>query len=326
MTATLQTRARPGSDSPQPAVPDEAAIAAIEAHRSFDAAYDRAARGILALFEGNRVLATVMSDRVRVLLAVAVLCLDADADEEGRRLTPARMIEAARDFGLGSPGRVKAMLAILRWGGYLAPTAGVSDRRERPLVPTEKLWNVVLARWRVLFEALMIVDPIGATALAATGDQRFRQAFARNLARIFARGFRPLARSPRLKSCTDRDAGFMILSRETRGETDVDWGRLAGLLAAARDAMIARGGAKLGDKTVLDALDAVARACEGLSDPAAIGGAAREAVRQALDAYREKPCRIGRARMFAERSVGKDDPGMLAFTRLAEALVPGAGR
>jgi len=212
MTATLQTRARPGSDSPQPAVPDEAAIAAIEAHRSFDAAYDRAARGILALFEGNRVLATVMSDRVRVLLAVAVLCLDADADEEGRRLTPARMIEAARDFGLGSPGRVKAMLAILRWGGYLAPTAGVSDRRERPLVPTEKLWNVVLARWRVLFEALMIVDPIGATALAATGDQRFRQAFARNLARIFARGFRPLARSPRLKSCTDRDAGFMILS------------------------------------------------------------------------------------------------------------------
>jgi len=120
--------------------------------------------------------------------------------------------------------------------------------------------------------------------------------------------------------------GFMILSRETRGETDVDWGRLAGLLAAARDAMIARGGAKLGDKTVLDALDAVARACEGLSDPAAIGGAAREAARQALDAYREKPCRIGRARMFAERSVGKDDPGMLAFTRLAEALVPGAGR
>ncbi len=64
----------------------------------------------------------------------------------------------------------------------------------------------------------------------------------------------------------------------------------------------------------------------GLVDPAAIGGAAREAVRQALDAYREKPCRIGRARMFAERSVGKDDPGMLAFTRLAEALVPGAGR
>jgi len=212
MTATLQTRARPESDSPQPVPPDEAAIAAIEAHRSFEAAYDHAARGILALFEGNRVLATVMSDRVRVLLAVAVLCLDADADEEGRRLTPARMIEAARDFGLGSPGRVKAMLAILRWGGYLAPASGVADRRERPLVPTDKLWNVVLARWRVLFEALMMVNPIGATALAATSDQRFRQAFARNLARIFARGFRPLARSPRLRSCTDRDAGFMILS------------------------------------------------------------------------------------------------------------------
>jgi hypothetical protein len=220
MTATLQTRARPESDSPQPAIPDEAAIAAIEAHRSFDAAHQHAARGILGLFESNRVLATVMSDRVRVLLGVAVLCLDADADEEGRRLTPARMIEAARDFGLGSPGRVKAMLALLRWGGYLAPATGVADRRERPLVPTDKLWNVVLARWRVLFEALMMVDPIGATALAATSDLRFRQAFARNLARIFARGFRPLARAPRLRSCTDRDAGFMILSALVIGRTD----------------------------------------------------------------------------------------------------------
>lgn len=220
MTATLQTRARPESDSPQPVVPDDTAIAAIAAHRSFDAAYQHASRGILALFEGNRVLATVMSDRVRVLLAVAVLCLDADADEEGRRLTPARMIEAARDFGLGSPGRVKAMLAIMRWGGYLAPVTGLADRRERPLVPTEKLWNVVLARWRVLFEALMMVDPIGATALAATGDPRFRQAFARTLARIFARGFRPLARAPRLRSCTDRDAGFTILSSLAIGRSD----------------------------------------------------------------------------------------------------------
>ncbi|MCX5478956.1 hypothetical protein OSH08_08065 [Kaistia geumhonensis] len=212
MTATLQTRARPPSDSLQPATPDDATIAAIEAHERFDAAYEHAARGILALFEGNRLLVTVMSDRVRVLLAVAVLCLDADPDEQGRRLTPARMIEAARDFGLGSPGRVKAMLAILRWGGYLAPAEGVSDRRERPLVPTEKLWNVVLARWRVLFEALTMIDPLGAKALAATGDHRFLQAVARGLARIFARGFRPLSRAPRLTSCIDRDAGFMILS------------------------------------------------------------------------------------------------------------------
>lgn len=114
--------------------------------------------------------------------------------------------------------------------------------------------------------------------------------------------------------------GLMACSRETRGQVAVDWSRLGGLLGLARDAMIARGGAELGDKTVLDALDAVATACAGLSDPAAIASAARTAAGQALDAFRDRPCRIGRARMFADKSVGMNDPGMLAFARLVDAV------
>lgn len=116
--------------------------------------------------------------------------------------------------------------------------------------------------------------------------------------------------------------GLMACSRETRGNLEFDWRRLGGLLALARDAMTARGGAQLGDKTVLDSLDAVANACEGLSDLAAIASAARQAANQTLETYRNKPCKMGRARMFAEKSIGMDDPGMLALARLIEALAP----
>jgi phosphoenolpyruvate---glycerone phosphotransferase subunit DhaL len=115
-------------------------------------------------------------------------------------------------------------------------------------------------------------------------------------------------------------AALMTAGKETKGAAEVDWKRLAPLLRAARDAMLARGGAKLGDKTVLDAVDAVAAAVDGLDDPPAIAAAARRAGRETLDRFRPLPCATGRARMFAERSIGLDDPGMLAFVRLSEAL------
>ena len=114
--------------------------------------------------------------------------------------------------------------------------------------------------------------------------------------------------------------GLLAVARQTQGQAEVDWRRLGDLLGAARDAMMARGGAQLGDKTVLDAIDAVATACAGLSDPTAIAAAARTAANQALESYRDRPCKIGRARMFAERSVTLDDPGMLAFARLVDAV------
>jgi len=39
-----------------------------------------------------------------------------------------------------------------------------------------------------------------------------------------------------------------------------------------------------------------------------------------MDEFRGKPNKLGRARMFAEKSVGMDDPGMLAFQRILAGL------
>lgn len=113
---------------------------------------------------------------------------------------------------------------------------------------------------------------------------------------------------------------LMSLARQTKDRDGVEWSELGDLIAGARDAMQARGGAVLGDKTVLDALDMIAAAVGGHDTPHAVAEAAVAAGRHALDSFRDRPCRIGRARFFAERSVGLDDPGMLAVVRLTELL------
>lgn len=114
--------------------------------------------------------------------------------------------------------------------------------------------------------------------------------------------------------------GLLAAAKMTKGETQVEWGRLAEILAAARDAMAARGGAKLGDKTVLDSLEMIVGEVRGASDVTRIRERAVAGALAALERFRNEPCRMGRARMFGDRSIGVDDPGMLAIARLTEAV------
>jgi phosphoenolpyruvate---glycerone phosphotransferase subunit DhaL len=117
--------------------------------------------------------------------------------------------------------------------------------------------------------------------------------------------------------------GLMSAAKGLRGRTSVEASEVSGLIAGARDAMQARGKAELGGKTVLDSLDAMARATEGLADPAAVAAAAADAARDAQARLRDKPATIGRARIFGEKTIGMDDPGMMAMTAIAAAV---AGR
>jgi dihydroxyacetone kinase-like protein len=112
---------------------------------------------------------------------------------------------------------------------------------------------------------------------------------------------------------------FMAAARHCAGRDQIEWNELPGMMQAARDQMMTRGKAALGDKTVLDALTAAIEAQRGLQDPAAQGRAAQAAVAQALAHFRRQPNRVGRARMFAEKSIGLDDPGMIAFAHLLAA-------
>jgi len=72
---------------------------------------------------------------------------------------------------------------------------------------------------------------------------------------------------------------------------------------------------------VLDALDAVASALANLDEEAQnLSVTAASAAHLALDRLRSQVCRVGRARMFPQKSSGSDDPGMLAFTLLLDSL------
>ncbi len=114
--------------------------------------------------------------------------------------------------------------------------------------------------------------------------------------------------------------GIMAIAKDVKGETEIDPGRISSLVSLARDQMQARGKAELGGKTVLDSLDAVAAATAGKSEPTEVADAAAKAAEDALTEFRDKPATVGRARIFGEKSVGLDDPGMLAMTRIVLAL------
>jgi len=114
--------------------------------------------------------------------------------------------------------------------------------------------------------------------------------------------------------------GLMSAAKSTKGRTEVPWREVSPLLAGALQAMAQRSGGQLGEKTVLDTLEAARAATQGLDDPTALGEAAERAVAACLDRFRNQPARQGRARIFGEKSVGKDDPGMVAFQRVIQAL------
>lgn len=110
--------------------------------------------------------------------------------------------------------------------------------------------------------------------------------------------------------------GLMSAAKTLKGQTEIDPSTVSALISTARDKMQDRGKAELGGKTVLDTLDYVAKATEGADD---LGTAALNAVDHALEDFRDKPATVGRARIFGEKSVGLDDPGMLAMQRVVKA-------
>jgi len=114
--------------------------------------------------------------------------------------------------------------------------------------------------------------------------------------------------------------GLLSAAKAAKGRAEVPWSELPALLRGAQEAMMARGKASLGDKTLLDTLDAAWRAADGLDAPGPMLDAAAAAVDATLERMRALPARVGRARIFADRSVGLDDPGQVAFREILLGL------
>ena len=110
--------------------------------------------------------------------------------------------------------------------------------------------------------------------------------------------------------------------------------RAAAYLGIAAETIEARGGAKPGDRTMLDAL---VPAADALGAAREAGDSAKTAVRLAADAAdagaratASMPATVGRAGWLADRAKGHEDAGArliaMAFAAAAAHLAGGAGR
>ncbi len=109
---------------------------------------------------------------------------------------------------------------------------------------------------------------------------------------------------------------LMTIAKQTKGSTEVAWSDIPALLERVIEALAARGKSSLGDKTVLDALSGAAKAAEGKSDPGELLNAASDGVNAALDQFRDQPNKVGRARIFGDKTIGLDDAGMVAVQKM----------
>ena len=114
--------------------------------------------------------------------------------------------------------------------------------------------------------------------------------------------------------------GMMAIAKQIKGQTAVEPSELGALVMTARDQIQLRGKAEFGGKTVLDSLDAIYKRISGLSDLEEIRAESVLAADEVLTEFRDKPATMGRARMFGEKSIGLDDPGMLAMKFIVYAI------
>ena len=112
--------------------------------------------------------------------------------------------------------------------------------------------------------------------------------------------------------------GFMKAALLTRGKTSITTEDLAAMLGSAIEGIQARGGAKLGDKTLLDALIPVHERLKAGGEKGAALKEAADAADTAIDETRSLVAHRGRASQVGERSANTPDPGIVAIATILQ--------
>lgn len=111
--------------------------------------------------------------------------------------------------------------------------------------------------------------------------------------------------------------GFMKAAMLSRGKESVTLQGLADMLGSAIEGIQARGGAKLGDKTLLDALipvhEKLKEHAAGDGDLGATLKDAADVAEEAIEATKSLVAHRGRASQVGERSSGTPDPGIVSI-------------
>tara|TARA_B100000427_G_C15443830_1_gene566389 strand:- start:183 stop:770 length:588 start_codon:yes stop_codon:yes gene_type:complete len=110
---------------------------------------------------------------------------------------------------------------------------------------------------------------------------------------------------------------FMNISKNLKEKTECSHEDIINIFETALKTILERGKTSLGDKTIADSLDLIIKM---LKDNKNYSNVFKLATKRALDDFKGKKIKIGRARMFEDKTKDLDDPGMLALNRLTEAF------
>ncbi len=110
---------------------------------------------------------------------------------------------------------------------------------------------------------------------------------------------------------------FMNISKNLKGKTECNHNDIVGIFKTALKTILDRGKTNLGDKTIADSLDLIIKK---LKDNQNYSDVFKSATKQALENFKGKKIKIGRARMFEDKTKDLDDPGMFALNRLTKAF------
>ena len=110
---------------------------------------------------------------------------------------------------------------------------------------------------------------------------------------------------------------FMNISKNLKGKTECNHEDIISIFETSLKTILERGKTNLGDKTIADSLNLI---IQGLKDSENYSEVFKKTTIQALKDFKGKKIKIGRARMFEDKTKDLDDPGMLAFNKLSEAF------
>ena len=107
---------------------------------------------------------------------------------------------------------------------------------------------------------------------------------------------------------------FMNISKNLKGKTECSHEDIINIFEISLKTILERGKTNLGDKTIADSLDLIIK---HLKDNQNYSEVFKLATKKALENFKGKKIKIGRARMFEDKTKDLDDPGMFALCKLS---------
>ena len=108
---------------------------------------------------------------------------------------------------------------------------------------------------------------------------------------------------------------FMNISKNLKGKSECNHNDIVNIFETALKTILERGKTNLGDKTIADSLNLIIKSLKNNQNYSDVF---KSATKQALEDFKGKKIKIGRARMFEDKTKDLNDPGMFALKKLCE--------